>query len=100
MIAKAKKALLEAAVMVMAGIVITVMFFTQTGDIPAGDCFAICGVMMCAQAGCIWKGGTSLSLEEKRIDRLYKLLERVKDPDTKAALRWAIFELERMGKSE
>lgn len=37
-----------------------------------------------------------MSLEEKRIDYLYKLLEQGKDPDTKAALRWAIFELERM----
>ena len=43
---------------------------------------------------------TNLSLEEKRIDRLYKLLERVKDPDTKAVLRWAIFELERMTKAD
>ena len=40
-----------------------------------------------------------MSLEEKRIDRLYKLLDQVKDPDTKAALRWAIFELERVQRS-
>lgn len=32
----------------------------------------------------------------ERIDRLYALLERNDiDDDTKAALRWAIFELER-----
>jgi hypothetical protein len=37
-----------------------------------------------------------VTLEEKRIDRLYKLMEQVKDPDTKATLRWAIFELERL----
>ena len=34
------------------------------------------------------------SLDEKRLDRLYKLLERERDPDTAAALRWAIFVLE------
>lgn len=33
-------------------------------------------------------------LEEKRLDRLYALLERERDPDTAAALRWAIFTLE------
>lgn len=33
-------------------------------------------------------------LEEKRLDRLYKLLDREQDPDTAAALRWAIFVLE------
>lgn len=40
-----------------------------------------------------------MTLEEKRIDRLYKLLrraEREKDPDTAAALRWAIFTLENL----
>ena len=37
-----------------------------------------------------------MSLEQKRIDRLYKLLSRTKDPDAAAALRWAIFELERI----
>ncbi len=38
-----------------------------------------------------------MSLEEKRIDRLYELLYKIEhtDPDTAAALRWAIFELER-----
>lgn len=37
-----------------------------------------------------------MTLEEKRIDRLYKLLRQLesKDPDTAAALRWAIFQLE------
>ena len=35
----------------------------------------------------------------ERIDRLYALLERDDiDEDTKAALRWAIFELEGKGK--
>lgn len=34
------------------------------------------------------------SLEEKRLDRLYNLLEREQDPDNAAALRWAIFTLE------
>lgn len=34
------------------------------------------------------------SLEEKRLDRLYKLLEREQDPDTAAVLLWAIFILE------
>lgn len=34
------------------------------------------------------------SLDEKRLDRLYALLEREKDPNTAAALRWAIFTLE------
>lgn len=34
------------------------------------------------------------SLGEKRLDRLYALLEREQDPDTVAALRWAIFTLE------
>lgn len=41
-----------------------------------------------------------MSLEEKRIDRLYKLMEQIKDPDTKATLRWAIFELERMVRAD
>ena len=34
------------------------------------------------------------SLDKKRLDRLYKLLEAMKDQDTAAALRWAIFTLE------
>ena len=34
------------------------------------------------------------SLNEKRLDRLYALLEREQDPDTVATLRWAIFTLE------
>lgn len=34
------------------------------------------------------------SLDEKRLDRLNALLEREKDADTAAALRWAIFTLE------
>lgn len=36
-------------------------------------------------------------MEEKNIERLYKLLERAErehDTETAAALRWAIFELE------
>ncbi len=36
-------------------------------------------------------------MESKRLERLYKLLERVekeKDADTVAALRWAIYTLE------
>ncbi|WP_275051698.1 hypothetical protein [Faecalispora jeddahensis] len=36
-----------------------------------------------------------MTLEQKRIDRLYDLLHRAKNPDIIAALRWAIFELER-----
>lgn len=37
-----------------------------------------------------------MTLEQKRIDRLYDLLHQLerKDPDTAAVLRWAIFELE------
>lgn len=40
-----------------------------------------------------------MTLEEKRIERLYALLsraEREKDVDTAAALRWAIFTLENL----
>lgn len=33
-------------------------------------------------------------LEQRRIDRLYDLLEQEKNPDNAAALRWAIFTLE------
>lgn len=38
-----------------------------------------------------------MTLEEKRIERLYKLMHQLekKDPDTAAVLKWAIFELER-----
>lgn len=54
---KAKKALLEAAVMVLSGAMIAVAFFTQTGDIPVAACFILCGLMMTAQVWCIWKGG-------------------------------------------
>lgn len=38
-----------------------------------------------------------MTLEETRINRLYALLRKLedKDQDTAAALRWAIFELER-----
>ena len=38
-----------------------------------------------------------MTLEQKRIDRLYDLLHKIErtDPDTAAVLRWAIFELER-----
>jgi hypothetical protein len=38
----------------------------------------------------------AVTLEEKRIDRLYQLMEQVKDTDTKATLKWAIFELEKL----
>ncbi len=37
-------------------------------------------------------------MDEKKIERLYKLLERAKkehDTESEAALRWAIFNLER-----
>ena len=37
------------------------------------------------------------SMEEKKIEKLYKLLERAereRDAETAAALRWAIFQLE------
>ena len=66
MAAKIKKALLEATVMALAGIVITVMLFTQTGDIPAGCCFIICGVIMFAQAGCIHALGKEKKADEVR----------------------------------
>ncbi len=33
-------------------------------------------------------------LDRKRLDRLCELLEKERDPDTAAALRWAIFTLE------
>ncbi len=33
-------------------------------------------------------------LERKQLDRLYSLLEREKDSDTAAALKWAIITLE------
>ncbi len=33
-------------------------------------------------------------LDRKRLDRLYQLLERERNPDTAAALKWAIFTLE------
>jgi hypothetical protein len=38
-----------------------------------------------------------MTLEEKRIEHLYKLLRQLeqKDPDMAAVLKWAIFELER-----
>jgi len=55
---KAKKALLEVAVMTMAGVVIAVMIFTQTRDISRGACFAICGTLMMIQAGCVRALGT------------------------------------------
>lgn len=38
------------------------------------------------------------NMDEKKIERLYKLLERAKkehDTESEAALRWAIFNLER-----
>ena len=34
--------------------------------------------------------------EEKKIERLYMLLESDVDAETKSALRWAIFQLEQM----
>lgn len=34
------------------------------------------------------------SLDKKRLDQLYKLLEQEKDADTAAALHWTIFTLE------
>ena len=33
-------------------------------------------------------------MNEKYMERLYKLLEKAKNQDTAAALRWAIFTLE------
>lgn len=41
--------------------------------------------------------GERNTMDEKKIERLYKLLERVEkehDVETAAALRWAIFSLE------
>ena len=35
-------------------------------------------------------------LEKKRLERLYKLLEKEQDADNAAALRWAIFTLEQL----
>ena len=37
-----------------------------------------------------------MTLEQKRINHLYELLKKTKNPDVAAALRWAIFELERV----
>lgn len=39
-----------------------------------------------------------MTIEEKRIERLYTLLRKIErtDPDMAAVLRWAIFELERI----
>ncbi len=40
-------------------------------------------------------------MEQKKIDRLYELLERAEkehDADAVAALKWAIYTLERMGR--
>lgn len=40
-------------------------------------------------------------IDEQQIDRLYKLMEREKSaPDTAAALRWAIFQLEQQGREK
>lgn len=40
-------------------------------------------------------------IDKKQIDLLYKLMEREKsDPDTAAALRWAIFQLEQQGREK
>jgi hypothetical protein len=38
-----------------------------------------------------------MTLEEKRIERLYELMHKIErtDPDMAAVLKWAIFELER-----
>lgn len=43
------------------------------------------------------KERNAMTLEEKYIDRLYRLLHKLerKDPDTAAVLRWAIFEVEK-----
>lgn len=43
-----------------------------------------------------------MSLKEKRIEQLYKLMHQLehKDPDMAAVLRWAIFELERQVKKD
>ncbi len=40
------------------------------------------------------------NLDKKRLDRLYALLEREKNADTAAALRWAIATLEQLLKGE
>ena len=40
-------------------------------------------------------------MEQKKVDKLYELMERAKkerDEETVAALRWAIYTLERMGR--
>ena len=37
-----------------------------------------------------------MTLEQKRIEHLYVLLSQTRDQDMAAALRWAIFELERI----
>lgn len=40
-------------------------------------------------------------IDKQQIDCLYALMEREKsDPDTAAALRWAIFQLEQMGREK
>ena len=35
-----------------------------------------------------------ICLEQQLLDRLYAILKKEKEPDTAAALRWAIFTLE------
>ena len=40
-------------------------------------------------------------IDKQQIDRLYELMEREKgDQDMTAALRWAIFQLEQMGREK
>ena len=56
------------------------------------NCFKICISLRAA------RGGGGETMDEKRIEQLYRLLERAekeKDAEAVAALRWAIYTLER-----
>ena len=54
---KAKKALLEAAVMALSGIMIVIALLAQAREVSMGTCFVLCGGMMLIQLWCCWKGG-------------------------------------------
>ncbi len=41
-----------------------------------------------------------MNLEDRHMDRLYKMLEKTENEDNDAALRWAIFTLEQRGREE
>jgi hypothetical protein len=64
---------------------------------PRAECNCVCATDSGGDNCTDWMEAVEMTLEEKRIERLYGLMHKIEkqDPDMAAVLKWAIFELER-----